>query len=93
LHIFVSNVPSKLAAIDDAVKSENRDDLLTAIRSLTATSIQFGADTLRDHCLALEAICSEGAVDEINTMVKKLEQSAWDTAAVLKSMTINTSAA
>lgn len=77
--VFVSDLPKKLAAIDEAAEKQDLDLLQRNAHSLKGAAATIGAIALRDAAFSLEMASKEGRLDQALGFVPAVKQLSGET--------------
>lgn len=76
LDTYLDKMPTRLAAIREALASHDMEQLCNAAHSLKGSSLQFGADQLAELCQQIENTGKNGQTPELPSLVGAVLQEA-----------------
>ena len=89
---YLESIPSRLAAIRNAIKAKDLKEIAFAARAFKSSSIQFGAVSVGNICQMLESLVGNGTVDDAEALMATLDESVRLSTVALRAL-IATSAA
>lgn len=74
LTVFLDDAPKRLAAIDQAVRSRNGQDIQRAAHSFKGAAGSIGASALQERCRELEDTGKAGALDGAAALKQQIHE-------------------
>lgn len=72
--IFLIDAPLQMSAIKASIEKKDIEGIRTSAHTLKGASANVDALTMRDLCFNLESAARQGAVENVESMLKSLEQ-------------------